>query len=198
VPINWIGSQGHSPYALRPRIRPSEGGVEHPEATTTTRGIKEEAERGRRERLVKAYTEEPVESSVGAMLAAKAMTAPVITLSPETPLSDALQLSEIHVFRYFPVVTNDRALVGMISDRDLLRWTPSEEEESPKVVGDLMAREFLTATIDTVLRNIARVMVDEGARSLPIVNSSQHVVGILTHGDVLRCIVEHAPLSLRT
>ena len=57
-----------------------------------------------------------------ALWAMDAMTRRLTTVRPETPLSEALQLMLRNKFGCLPVVTEAGALVGILSDSDLVRF----------------------------------------------------------------------------
>ena len=59
-----------------------------------------------------------------------------------------------------------------------------------------MSREVLTATPDTPIRDLARMMVHAKVGAIPIVDEHRVVVGIVTTTDVLGCVVNEAPLDL--
>ena len=62
----------------------------------------------------------------------------------------------------------------------------------------VMSSRVLSATPATEIREIAHVMLDEQVRGIPILDSSRHLVGILTTSDILRAIVHRSPLELWT
>jgi CBS domain-containing protein len=126
-----------------------------------------------------------------AVVAAQIMTTPVITLSPDTTVPEARALLRRHGVRHFPVVTDDGRLAGLVSDRYLLGAAPSHFD-----VGDLMARRVLTATPDTAIRELAKVLIDEGIGCLPIVDGRRVLVGIVTTTDILRCVTHPEPVEL--
>ncbi len=139
-----------------------------------------------------------------ALLARDIMTSPVISLPPSTDVKEALEFIRRRRFRHFPVVAGNGQLVGILSDRDLLRGTPHPEHTqptpaetpSPRTVQDLMSTQVLTATLDTPIREIARVFVGERISCLPILNPDRDLLGILTTTDILRCLVNVTPLDL--
>ncbi|WP_298220793.1 CBS domain-containing protein [Halothiobacillus sp.] len=54
----------------------------------------------------------------------------------------------------------------------------------------------MTATTNTNIRELARVLLAQDIRGLPIVNEAGEVVGVVTRGDILRALVNYAPLEL--
>lgn len=126
------------------------------------------------------------------------MTAPVHTLPENASLARAREFLQTRKVRHIPVVGEDGRIIGMISDRDLLREAVSDAIASDakpltgRVVSQLVHTRILTASEDTTIHQIARVMVEERVGSVPILNGSQSVVGIITRSDLLRARVESA------
>jgi acetoin utilization protein AcuB len=58
------------------------------------------------------------------MLVGKRMSHPVITISPDTPIIDALNLMKREHIRRLPVVM-DGKLVGIVSDKEIMNASPS-------------------------------------------------------------------------
>ena len=121
------------------------------------------------------------------------MSAPVDTLRPEDLLATASSLVRDRRFRHVPVLSGAGALVGMLSDRDLLHHAGREREVR---VGDIMAVPVLSASPDTGIREIARLFFEERIGAMPIVDSAEALVGILTRSDILRALVHEAPFDL--
>lgn len=82
-----------------------------------------------------------------------------------------------------PVAEDDR-LVGMITDRDIVVKGVAGNKAVDTRVRDIMTPDvnycFDDQEIDDVMSNMARWQV----RRLPVVNREQHLVGILSLGDV--------------
>lgn len=121
------------------------------------------------------------------------MVAPVVTLSPEQTLMEALIALRGHHIRHLPVVDGD-SVVGIITDRDVKRATPSvfsgDREEYDRVlnsttVAHVMTREPITVTTKTPLRVAIDIFLDRKIGALPVVDAGR-LVGILTDIDVLR------------
>jgi CBS domain-containing protein len=60
----------------------------------------------------------------------------------------------------------------------------------------VMSSRVLSATPTTEIREIAYVMHKEQVSAIPILDSSRHLVGILTASDILRAIFHRSPLEL--
>ncbi len=134
------------------------------------------------------------------LLARDLMSSPVAGIRPETSLSDAWSLMKAKGFRHLPIVSTDGRLAGIISDRDLLRFANvlerHEHGSMPRSVKDIMPPRVLTALVTTEIREIAQVMAHERISSVPIIDEAYHPVGMLTVTDILRAVVNRAPLEL--
>ena len=80
-----------------------------------------------------------------------------------------------------PVTDRGRRVVGIVSLRELMSANPDA------VVSDLMHDAHLTA-VDDEAETAARLMTDLGLLALPIVDSEQRLVGILTIDDAARIL----------
>lgn len=131
------------------------------------------------------------------MLVEDVMQRPVITVTPQTTLPEALRLSRTRGVRHLPVLEEGK-LVGIISDRDLKRAMASpaialERHELTYLlekvsVEEIMTRSVMTAVPELPLEEAARVMVKEKISALPV-TAEGCLVGIVTETDVLDLFV---------
>ena len=127
------------------------------------------------------------------------MSRPVISVSPETPIHDALALFRKEHIRRAPVI-KDGKMVGIISDRDLLNASPSPVTTlsvwemnyllSKVTVKEVMTKKVLTVKEDTPIEEAARIMADNKIGGLPVVNAENSVVGIITETDLFKIFLE--------
>jgi CBS domain-containing protein len=120
------------------------------------------------------------------MRAREIMTSPAITVTPEVPVRGAAALLVSHGFTALPVVDHDKRLVGIVTEADLLR-NGYVDESSGKTVGEVMTSPAIAMDVGAQGSKIARVLVDDRIRCLPIVDGSQ-VVGVVTRRDLVRVL----------
>ena len=120
------------------------------------------------------------------------MTQPVETLPGDAGMGTARALLRLRGFRHVPVVGPEGRPHGILSDRDVF----GEHADPHGLVSDAMSREVLTATRETWIRDLARMMVHAKVGAIPILNEHRVVVGIVTTTDVLAVVVNEAPLDL--
>lgn len=123
------------------------------------------------------------------------MTRRIITIGADDSLHTARRLFQDHRFHHLLVMDN-RKLVGVISDRDLLKTiSPFVEKLAERVqdvatlnrrVHQVMTRKLITVSPDTPAEEAAVVMLDHGVSCLPVLNEHGTPVGIVTWRDMLR------------
>lgn len=135
-----------------------------------------------------------------AIIAQQIMSFPVMTLSETTEFEQAQNLFQQHRYRHFPVVDKQQRLLGIISDRDILNESvqmASRGKANPaKPLKLLMQGKVLTASKTTPIRDICLAMFDQHIGSMPVTDESGKILGIITRSDVLRAMIQHAPLEL--
>jgi CBS domain-containing protein len=123
------------------------------------------------------------------------MTTDVKTIGRNETLQSADDVMRLGRFRHLPVVENDGALVGIVTQRDLFhsgllralgfgshaRKTVLEDS----VVKEAMKCEVVTTTPDTPLRDAASMMLERKIGCLVVLEAGA-IVGILTEGDFVR------------
>jgi CBS-domain-containing membrane protein len=153
------------------------------------------------------------------MLRAKdIMTTELITVSPQTEISEAAKILLDHHVNGLPVLDSDGGLVGILCQSDLI--TQQKKIPLPSVfalldsfipvssakhiektikkiaaatVAEAMTPNPVTVTSETSLEDIATLMVDKNFHTLPVVDQGQ-LVGILGKEDVLRTLIKPVEL----
>ncbi len=132
------------------------------------------------------------------MLVGERMSHPVIPVTPEMPINDALALFKKEHIRRAPVM-RDGKLIGIVSQTDLLNASPSPVTSlsiwemnyllSKVTVKHVMTKKVLTVQEDTPIEEAARIMSDNKIGGLPVLRGSK-VVGIITETDLFKIFLE--------
>ncbi len=132
------------------------------------------------------------------MLVGERMSRPVISITREMPIHDALALFKKEKIRRAPVL-KDGKLIGIISDKDLLNASPSQATSlsvwemnymlSKITVKEVMTREVLTVQADTPIEEAARLMADNKIGGVPVMKAGK-VVGMITETDLFKVFLE--------
>jgi CBS domain-containing protein len=108
------------------------------------------------------------------------MTPHPITLEPQQALDDAERIMRSERIRHLPVVSAEGAIVGLLTQRDLLRARSSPGAR----LADAMTKAVRTIGPDTPALAAAQLMLDQKFGCLPVVEGDR-LVGIVTEADFL-------------
>jgi len=123
------------------------------------------------------------------------MTPEPLTIRPDASIYDAMTLMMERDIRHLPVVDSRGELVGMISDRDLRRFSLSLEEDQSKLkerlradVMQLTHTDVVTVTTEDEVKDAIDEMLEAKVGALPVVDAvdSSRLAGILSYVDILR------------
>ena len=119
------------------------------------------------------------------------MTTELFTLEPDSSLLDARSMMTEHNVRHIPVVAEDRRLVGLLSQRDVLaaadstllaHMDDSESIESRIAVSSVMTLDPDTTDEQASLRGAALYLQKHRIGCLPVLRDDA-LVGIITDSD---------------
>jgi CBS domain-containing protein len=141
------------------------------------------------------------------------MTRDVAVVHPETSLLEAVKLMARRHISGMPVLDHAGAIVGMLSEGDLVRWQEGYTErqarwldmlaegtdlapaflkgiqDQHRRVKSIMASGATTVTEDTPARDIARLMYVRNIKRVPVVRGGK-LIGIVARSDLVRALAE--------
>lgn len=133
------------------------------------------------------------------MLVGRWMSSPAITVSPDTSMQEALDLMNEKNIRRLPVVDKKGSLIGIVSERELLKASPSDATTLSRweintmllqiTVDKLMTKDVLSVTEDTPLEQAAKIMADQNISGLPVVKNDK-VIGLIAETDIFNIFLE--------
>lgn len=136
------------------------------------------------------------------MLVSEWMTVEPRTVTPDTPVMEAMQHLRDGGYRRLPVTRNG-ALVGIVTDRDLKEATPSKATTlsiyelnyllSKLQVKDVMKSPVITVRAEDPIEQAALLMEEHRVSGLPVLSNGA-LVGILTITDLMRALVSFLAL----
>lgn len=141
------------------------------------------------------------------------MSRELVTVTPSTPLAEAVKLLVDRSISGLPVIDDAGKLVGVISESDLM-WREQGLEQPPymiflggviyfknpltydrdlhkalgQTVGEVMTAQAISISEHTTLPEAARLMHDRKIHRLPVVDDRHHPIGIITESDIVRAI----------
>ena len=117
---------------------------------------------------------------------ADVMTRDVSSLTARHTFADAANLIATRHFRHFLVI-EDARLVGVVSDRDVLRGLAGTDNWQGKEIREFMSVDPITVEPDTSLAAATSKMLSHRINCLPVVDANGNPCGILTSTDLLKC-----------
>lgn len=133
------------------------------------------------------------------MKAREIMSKPAITVTGETPLKRVAQLMVEHEIALVPVVDEEGALVGIVSEADLLRANTSPargevvarttREAAPGTAATAMTLDVVAAGETADVADLFPLMVERHLKGVPVVRPDGVVVGVVARRDLLRLLV---------
>ncbi len=116
------------------------------------------------------------------------MTKNVITVKPETPNTDVIQIMKKTKHDGFPVIEDNGEIVGIVTASDLLLkdWVDGDS------ITTVMSTEVLVVNENMSINDASRVMFRHGVSRLPVVDNHKRAVGIITNTDMVRSHIERS------
>lgn len=126
------------------------------------------------------------------MLRAKdIMTKNVICVKRDTPVYEAARLLIKNDVTGMPVVEDDMTLIGVVSEKDLLRLIYAGEDDKNSTVESFMTQPAACYKEDDSLETIIDFMLINYFRRVPVVSKQGKVLGIISRPDVLAYILHY-------
>lgn len=141
----------------------------------------------------------------------------VVSIKPDDNAQDALALLFKMQISGLPVIDTQGKLLGMFTEKSILKQIlPSYldkvgrfvYEENPKStkkkfaelsnikVNQLMRREVVTTIEDATLCEVARIMLTQKVRRIPVIDKNEKVVGIVARCDVLKAMAKEVEMAI--
>jgi CBS domain-containing protein len=117
------------------------------------------------------------------------MTRSVICTREDMPIYDAIRILSNRNITALPVVDADLRLIGLLSEKDVLRLLYEKEDRVDQVVADYMSRKIVSFDINANLIDVCDCLMEYPFRRVPITEHGR-LVGIASTSDVIRSILK--------
>jgi acetoin utilization protein AcuB len=138
------------------------------------------------------------------MLVKNWMSKEVITVDADDTMQNAIYILQEQNIKMLPVM-DDASLVGIITDRDLKKASPSDATTldmhellfliSKIKVRDLMKEPVFTARPDDTVEEAAALLLEKKISGLPVIDENNRLVGIITRSDIFRVLLSLSGLG---
>jgi IMP dehydrogenase len=105
-----------------------------------------------------------------------------ITLDEKALIGDALKLMAENKIGGIPVISKDRKLRGIVTNRDL-RF---EKELSKKIADVMTTKNLITANEDVDLKKAENILQKHKIEKLPVIDKKDYLVGLITFKDIIK------------
>ncbi len=123
------------------------------------------------------------------------MNTDVVTIDMDARLKTVQEIFNKRKFHHI-LVTEDNELVGVVSDRDILKELspfidtsserPQDRSTLDRRIHQIMTRKPITAEKETTIEEAADIFIKENISCLPILSSQEEIIGIITRKDILK------------
>lgn len=126
------------------------------------------------------------------------MTKNVITVKQETPIYEAMAVMRKNDITGMPVIDDDMTLVGVITEKDVLRLFCGDEDDNNKTVGFFMTRPAVSYRENESLQSVCDFMMVNYFRRVPVVSKKGKLVGIISRPDIIDYIIKQRQQNTQT
>ena len=109
----------------------------------------------------------------------------VYTIGPGHKVSAAVTMMTERNIGALVVTNNTGRVVGIISERDVIRMSSLNEAVFDLAVADVMTRDVIVGVPEDDIMSVAHTMTEKRFRHLPVLDQNK-LVGIISIGDVLK------------
>jgi CBS domain-containing protein len=136
-----------------------------------------------------AVTDRSTKQRGGGVLARDIMKCGLLTVQRQTPIYEAMDILASRNITGLPVVDDCMNLVGIISEKDMLRLICDPNAKAGKTE-EFMTEEVVSFNHDDSLYDVCDCLVNNNFRRVPILNQGK-VVGIISRADVMVHILKN-------
>jgi IMP dehydrogenase len=123
------------------------------------------------------------------------MTKEVITTTKDTSIYEAVKSMVNNRISGLPVIDENRLLVGILTEKDALMLLQNADSQGV-VVGDFMTSEVIKFNEEDSLIKVSNCLIKNPYRRVPIVNTDNQLVGIVSRRDIMKKILEMRHINL--
>ena len=125
---------------------------------------------------------------IDAVLATKGGT--VFTAQPDQSIKEVVAVLSKHNIGALVVVDGSNHVIGILSERDIVRRAAQDDQVFSRTVRQLMTDKVVTGSPYDDLETVMRTMTQKHFRHLPIVENNK-LIGIIALGDLVKARLDH-------
>ena len=124
------------------------------------------------------------------MIRAKSiMSRKILTIMEDANIRHVMKLLSENQVTGIPVVSEDMALLGIVTEKDILRVLLYGKDVKSKTAGDVMTTDIVSFEEDEDLMTIFKTLVEDSFRRVPILSDGK-LTGIISRRDLINFFSE--------
>ncbi len=112
----------------------------------------------------------------------------LITATPFTPVSIIVKVLIEKRISGMPVVNKKGQLVGIVSEKDMLRVLADEGSGDGKIAVDYMTKDVISYGPEDDVKEVCEYFVNHSIRRVPVLDGEK-LVGIVSRRDIMKILV---------
>ena len=117
------------------------------------------------------------------------MTKSVVSVKRDTPIYDALKVMSDKNITGVPVVDDDMALLGILSEKDALSLLYDSEYDSERIVDDFMTQPAIHFDEEEDVEDVCDCLMNNYFRRVPVTSNGK-LLGIISRKDIIDYILQ--------
>ncbi len=119
------------------------------------------------------------------------MSKKIMTVTKDANIRHVMKLLSENQVTGLPVVSEDMALLGVVTEKDILEVLLYGKDVKSKTAGDLMTADIVSFEEDEDLMTIFRTLVEDNFRRVPILSDGK-LTGIISRRDIINFLSERS------
>lgn len=119
------------------------------------------------------------------LIVSNIMVSPVTCAIEHASMKEVMDQLVAYHFHGLPIVDDSKNIVGMITDKDIMRAVYQGKEPSGTLVRSIMSTSIITAEPESTVYSLVKSMVENEITRVPICQGKQ-VLGIVCQSDIIK------------
>jgi len=129
------------------------------------------------------------------------MSQKVITVTDDKTIMECYDLMKEHTIQQLPIIADNQLhLKGIITRHDILKFLVNDleyaDENFHKTIEHISSKKIITTDPISDIRRVSQVMLDFNLNAIPVVNSDDILVGIVSRNDIIKAVASLPHLQL--
>jgi CBS domain-containing protein len=129
------------------------------------------------------------------------MSQKVITVNDAKTIQECFDIMEENTIQQLPIIAeNQLHLKGIVTRHDILKYLASNLDRAEDVmqnsISEIATKKIITTDPISDIRRVAQVMIDLNINAIPVVNTEDILVGIVSRNDIIKAVASLPHLQI--